>query len=307
MRTARPPAGLVEIQPAYSRLLSSHHRKRFYERLPVLTQPLFEHLDDVKRALIGAKRILLLLDFDGTLAPIVEKPELAKLPEQTSALLLALNAEPRVSIAVISGRSLADLRERIGLELIFAGNHGFEIEGPGLTFHPPDLTGTRLLMLTLANDLSHQLAKIDGVLIENKGPTLSVHYRKVNVKMVATILGTVASVFTPYSRLLELHEGKKVLEIRPRVEWNKGKAAQWILEHVEDGRVIAVCIGDDTTDEDIFRSLPGSISIKVGKEDTAARYRISTPEEVRFFLQEILTVVQNTGCTGSRGTALQSS
>ena len=264
-----------------------------------MTQSLLEHLDDVTRAVTGAARILLLLDFDGTLAPIVERPELAKLPQATRSLLLALDAEPRVSVAVISGRSLADLRKRVGLELIFAGNHGLEIEAPGLTFRPPDLTGTQPLMPTLASDLSKRLAAINGVLVENKGPSLSIHYRNVNDERVADVLDAVTSAWTPHSQLLELHKGKKVLEIRPRVEWNKGKAAQWILEHVGDEGVLPVCIGDDTTDEDIFRALPDSISIKVGEEDTAARYRVSTPEQVRLFLHEILTAVQNAGSANS--------
>jgi len=264
-----------------------------------LTQSLLEHLDDVTRAVTGAARILLLLDFDGTLAPIVERPELAKLPQATRSLLLALDAEPRVSVAVISGRSIADLRERVGLALIFAGNHGLEIEGPGLMFRPPDLTDTLSLMPTLASDLSKRLAAINGVLIENKGPSLSIHYRNVNDERVADVLDAVTSAWTPHSQLLELHMGKKVVEIRPRVEWNKGKAAQWILEHVGDERVLPVCIGDDTTDEDIFRALPDSISIKVGEEDTAARYRVLTPEQVRLFLHEILTAVQNAGSANS--------
>jgi trehalose 6-phosphate phosphatase len=241
----------------------------------------------------SSRRILLLLDFDGTLAPIVERPELAKLPEETRSLLLALNVEPRVTVAIISGRSLADLRRHVGLETIYAGNHGLEIEGRGLTFQSPDISSARPVLAKFASELGGRMTAIHGAFIENKGPTLSVHYRAVEDAQVPLVLNAVESVYAQYARLLEVHHGKKVLEIGPRVGWNKGEAARWILKQFGQEGVLAVCAGDDRTDEDIFKALPDSISIKVGEGATAARYRVLGPLELHGVLQTIYAAVCN--------------
>lgn len=239
----------------------------------------------------SSRRILLLLDFDGTLAPIVERPELAKLPEETRSLLLALNVEPRVIVAIISGRSLADLRQHVGLETIYVGNHGLEIEGRGLTFQSPDISSARPVLAKFASELGGRITAIHGAFIENKGPTLSVHYRAVEDAQVPLVLNAVKSVYAQYARLLEVHHGKKVLEIGPRVGWNKGEAARWILKQFGQEGVLAVCAGDDRTDEDIFKALPDSISIKVGEGATAARYRVRGPLELHGVLQTIYAAV----------------
>jgi trehalose 6-phosphate phosphatase len=258
-----------------------------------LTQPLSEHLDEVRRAVAGSRRILLLLDFDGTLAPIVERPELAKLPEETRSLLFALNAEPRVSVAIVSGRSLADLRQHVGLETIYAGNHGLEIEGRGLRFQSPDISSARPVLAKFASELGGRLTAIHGAFIENKGPILSIHYRATEDAQIPLVLNAVESVYVRYTDVLELHHGKKVLEIGPRVRWNKGEAALWILKQLGQDGVLAVCAGDDRTDEDIFVALPDSISIKVGEGATAARYRVLGPVEMHGVLQTIYAAVRD--------------
>jgi len=259
---------------------------------PTSTRLILEHLDEIRQTAGNARRILLLLDFDGTLAPIVESPGLAKLPEQTRSLIIKLNQEPRVTVAIISGRALSDLRQRIGLDLIYAGNHGLEIEGPGLHFQAPDLSHARLALDKAASDLAVRLQSVDGVLIENKGASLSIHYRRAAPSSIPVILSAVESACAPYAHLVELHHGKKVFEVRPNVKWNKGTAAQWILRQLGDEGILPVCIGDDKTDEDIFRALPASISIKVGDGPTAARYRVSSSDQVRDVLQEIYALVK---------------
>ena len=96
-----------------------------------------------------------------------------------------------------------------------------------------------------------------------------------------------------YPDLLELHYGKKVLKVRPKVKWDKGKAAPWILQHAADKNTLLICVGDDETDEDIFQALPFSIAIRVGDEATAARYRVSNPDQVRAVLYEIDAPIAN--------------
>jgi trehalose 6-phosphate phosphatase len=250
--------------------------------------PLLEHLDEVKQALMAAPQILLVLDFDGTIAPIVETPELAKLPEATRSVLDLLNREPGVTLAIISGRALADVKRRVGIDLIYAGNHGLEIEGPGMSFRYPGLAKTEPILDKIAVDLAEGLKSIRGVLIENKRSSLSIHFRQVDDSKIPLVLKAVESACIPSEDSVELHGGKKVLEVRPKVDWNKGKAVEWILRQVGAEGTLPICIGDDKTDEDMFRALPSSVSIKVGSEPTTARYRVSDPDEVRFILYEIL-------------------
>lgn len=257
-----------------------------------MTRLLSEHFDEVRQAIVGARRILLLLDFDGTLAPIVERPEMAKLSRETLSLLARLNREPRATTAIISGRALFDLKQRVGMNLIYAGNHGLEIEGHGLNFEHPSLPHARPVIGRLASDLADALGPIDGVFVENKGLSLSIHYRRTDDSRIAEVVRVVESARAPYAYWVDLRYGKKVLEVRPKVQWDKGKAALWILRHLGDEGVLPVCMGDDATDEDIFQSLPISISIKVGDEPTAARYRVPGPDEVFAILQRICAWIE---------------
>jgi len=248
---------------------------------------LLEHLDEVKYALRSARHVFLVLDFDGTIAPIVQTPELAQLPEDTRSILNCLNGERFVTLAVVSGRALADVRRRVGIDLIYAGNHGLEIEGSGISFRYPGLVVTESILGTIASGLAAALQSVEGVLIENKGSTLSIHVRRVDEAEVPLVCEAVESACLPFQGSVELHSGKKIFEVRPKVDWNKGKAVEWILRQLDIDGTLAICIGDDKTDEDMFRALPSSLSIKVGSEPTAARYRVSDTNEVRIILHEM--------------------
>jgi trehalose-phosphatase len=120
------------------------------------------------------------MDYDGTLTPIVERPELAKLPEETCKLLQHLTTRPHFTLGIISGRALADLKALVNLKgILYAGNHGFEIEGPGLSFISPIADEIKPLIRILRQVLNMGVSTIKGVLVEDKGVTLSVHYRQV--------------------------------------------------------------------------------------------------------------------------------
>jgi trehalose 6-phosphate phosphatase len=126
------------------------------------TQPLLEHLPAIAKSLHRAPHILLFLDFDGTLAPIVEDPGMARMPTDTREALSLIALDPKISLAIISGRALSDLRLRVGLDnLIYAGNHGLEISGPGLAFIEP-VAAERLKAL---GELSRHLTCASGCAI----------------------------------------------------------------------------------------------------------------------------------------------
>jgi trehalose-phosphatase len=258
-----------------------------------LTDLLSRHFAEVQDAVRRARHILLLLDFDGTLTPIVARPELAVLPEEVRGLLRDLHAQQQVQVAVISGRALADLQQRVGLDVIYAGNHGLEIEGQGLHFQGPDLAHSTTALQSVITELLDQLGPIAGALLENKGATLSIHYRSVEESRVPEVVRMVEATCATHADVLEVHHGKMVLEVRPRVQWNKGEAARWILEQVGPADTLVISMGDDRTDEDIFKALPGSISIKVGDGATAARYRVANPAEVQDVLARLVALARH--------------
>lgn len=232
-------------------------------------------------------RLVLLLDFDGTLAPIVARPELAAiLPGARSAMLNLLDAG--ADVAIVSGRGLADARGRVGVHRVaYAGNHGMEIDGPGVERIHPDAAVARPVLERIAAALRPELADVEGAIIEDKGLTLSVHYRLVESGQTERVRQSVTRV-VGREPAVRLTEGKKVLEVRPRVEWDKGRAVLFLLDHLQPAAGVPVLyIGDDTTDEDAFRALAGrrggGEGVVVGNPppaSTAARSYLRSPEEV---------------------------
>ncbi len=245
----------------------------------------------------GSRHIVLLTDYDGTLTPIVERPELAVLPERTRELLQRISRQRRVTLGIISGRALSDLRQKVGLpHVIYAGNHGLEIEGPDLSFIHPLAEEFRPMFRLIYQMLSKAFGGSPAVLVEHKGLTLTVHYRLVESdKEVEKVRGTFNAIVAGARALgkVKTTSGKKVLEVRPPVDWHKGKAVQLILKKYARGGnhsgTMVVYLGDDLTDEDAFRFVDkaNGISVFVGEETEApaAGYYLKSPAEVQEFLE----------------------
>jgi trehalose 6-phosphate phosphatase len=259
-----------------------------------VSQAALQHLGAIGSWAGAAGELLLLLDFDGTLSPIVEHPDKAWLPTETRALLAELQERPGVTLSVVSGRALDDLRRRIELDVIYAGNHGLEISGRGLHFREPQAEALRAPLAALCRVLETELQSIPGILVENKGLTASVHYRNVALEQQPAVADGAARAIADDSRF-ELRTGRMIVEIRPRVDWDKGSAAAWIRAQL--GRPAAVfCAGDDRTDEDLFRCVPDGVSVKVGFAGaTAARFHVSDPAELNLVLRTVADAVAGRG------------
>ena len=255
---------------------------------------------EVVGQLQSAQHILFLTDYDGTLTPIVERPELANLPDSTRRLLRALVRQRHVTVGIISGRALVDLRNRVAISgIIYAGNHGLEIEGPGVTFVNPLAEEMRPILRIMHQVLSRALRSIRGVVVEDKGLTLSVHYRLVEVGKTEEVKSLFERIVGGARALgkVRITSGKKVYEVRPAVDWDKGKAIRLLMKkYGRGGRtsgLLPVYLGDDLTDEDGFRAIEkygSGISVFVGEanRDTAARYFLRSPAEVEKFLSTLL-------------------
>ncbi len=251
------------------------------------SQPLFDNLSNVASAIGAASHIILFLDFDGTLAPIVQIPAEAKMPAATSKILETLARRKDLSPVIVSGRALLDVRARVGLlDLIYAGNHGLEISGPGVNFVEPGAAQRIKALGDLYRHLRTRLREIPGVEIENKVLTASVHYRRATPQAREQAREIVHSGVASMENLFWVARGHQVFEVRPRVDWHKGTAVRWIQEASGWGDALAIYVGDDVTDEDAFPVLTDGITVSVGNSvETTARYFLEHQHNVPTFLE----------------------
>jgi trehalose 6-phosphate phosphatase len=267
-----------------------------------MIRSLFDALPEVKLQVVLAPHLLLCLDFDGTLAPFVDDPAQAGLPRKAHDALAALARHENVSVAIVSGRERADLQARVGIPgVIYAGNHGLEISGHGFIFVEPIATGYRNPLARLAADLTTRLQPLAGAFVEDKGLTLSVHFRQLAVADYEQVRSIVHAALASTSHPFVLSSGDKVFEIRPRVDWNKGNVVGWIKEQLHQPDAVVIYMGDDVSDEDAFAVLPGGITVKVGDASaTRARYHVQGPAEVHRFLDWLAQSMSAASCPATR-------
>ncbi len=244
-------------------------------------------ISEVKDRLRTAKWVSLFLDFDGTLVPIASHPMEPQLDPDTAQTLKLISSQGNLALTIISGRAVEDLYCRVRLEgLIYAGNHGLEIFGRGLRFVEPLASSRREELAALCRDLAAKLRPVAGAIVEHKGLTASVHFRLAASADVPEIQTAVYEAVSRYGSLFRVNPGRKVLEIVPRTDWHKGAAVRWINSHLGEKPDLSIYVGDDTTDEDAFCTLPEAITIKVGRSGsvTSARYQLPDPPAVHEFL-----------------------
>lgn len=257
---------------------------------------LFNLLEEVINRVKYSSHVILLLDYDGTLVPICKEPSLAKLSLEEKKLLRILSGIPWLSVGIISGRSLKEIRRLVGVEgLFYAGNHGFEILFRGTVWVHPEFESFKSRLKGVARELKRSTKGIDGILVEDKKVTVSVHYRKVTQKSPGSILKIVSKVLESYPEIFTVTRGKKVYEVRPNIEWDKGKAVARLSRLLGfKTKPLIIYVGDDQTDEDAFRVLEGDdISIRVGyKKSSKARYFCKGSGEILRLLEQ-MTLLRN--------------
>lgn len=242
------------------------------------------------------KTILLFLDYDGTLTPIAQTPSDAVLPPENKRLLHDLARYPRCQVVVISGRAMVDLKQMVDVQgITYIANHGWEMEDPSMDLKSQLPADTVSAMEHIKNELILKLSGVKGVLIEDKGGTLSVHYRQVSLNQVPLVKKIIDHTCDPFLQInsVKILLGKKVLEIIPPIMWNKGEAALWLFKKQEiikgRGQILPVYIGDDTTDEDAFEALKNKgITVFVGAPKfSVAEYCLAGPQEATLILKHM--------------------
>jgi alpha,alpha-trehalase len=250
------------------------------------------HFDDLSRRVVDGTPAVF-LDYDGTLTSIVDRPELAVLAPQMRRALGTLAG--CCTVAVVSGRDRAEIEALVDLTSVsYAGSHGFDIAGPN-GLHLEHEAGVRAASaLDHATDqLDRALSGTPGSLVERKRFAVAVHYRLVLPHDRARVFDAFRHVASQHQELAST-EGKMVLELRPRVSWDKGAAVLWLLEalKLDTPNVFPLFLGDDVTDEDAFRVVKRhGAGILVAEEPRAsqATYSLKNPQEVQLFLERLTT------------------
>ncbi len=252
---------------------------------------IFDQWGSLNKRLTRSRHIFLCLDFDGTLSAIKPTPRQAVLTPAARRLLKRLSACRGVSLGVISGRGLEDLKRKVGIkQIIFAANHGLEIEYHNKYFVCPGAKRFVKILARAAKQLNRKSRYFAGAVLEAKGLSLSLHYRRVPKQKLVVLRKIFFSTIKPYQdrAQIKLTFGKKVWEARAAIDWDKGRALLWLMQRLKPKVDLAVFIGDDLTDEDGFRAVNkiGGISVRVmPKKGSSAKYYLKGTAEVKKFLK----------------------
>ena len=275
--------------------------------------PLWDAWEEIRKSIRKHDRLVLLADFDGTLAHITHLPRLASLPARVRRLLSAISRQG-VVVGVVSGRELDDIRSRVGVRGIwYVGTHGFSLYSPaGKAVHLVSPVQRRTVARVAAR-MNRRLRHREGIVVESKDAAVAVHYRNASPEDAAEAIAVARQIEQETPRLRSLY-GKKVVELLPATRISKWTAARSILEqsgeqssahgdrNIESNgkrrngarkergaeQPLIFYLGDDKTDEAVFERLDG-ISIAVGKRDgTHARYFLESPADVQRFLGRVL-------------------
>lgn len=267
-----------------------------------MSQPLAlpSALDPKQGALpyLRGRRLAVFLDYDGTLTPIVARPELAVMSDAMREVVRKLATH--CPVAIVSGRDRVDVQHLVRLQMLYyAGSHGFDISGPQGA--PIQHRVGEEFVATLDDTemaLHRHLSHIEGVLIERKAFSIAVHVRQVSTYLEQEVESQIDALLSREPKLRK-GRGKKVFELQPAIAWDKGQAVRWLLctLGLEAPTVTPLYIGDDVTDEDAFQVFASTnrglgILVTEAPRPTAAQFVLRHPDEVQRFLQQLLFQVE---------------
>jgi trehalose 6-phosphate phosphatase len=250
------------------------------------------------RERLAGRQPAVFLDYDGTLTPIVDRPENAVISEGMREAVRGLAG--RCTVCVVSGRDRPVVQSLMRVDdLVVAGSHGFDIWSPeGGAIEHQAAAGSEELLERVTSRLRDELDPIEGALIEPKKASVAVHYRLVSEEERPAVEAVVERLLAEYAEELKVTPGKMVYELQPKLDWDKGKAVLYLLGALDLDRddVVPFYIGDDITDEHAFEALSGrGIGVFVGRADdpevggrtTAADFVLDSTEEVERFLDTL--------------------
>lgn len=264
-----------------------------------MTKPVFQHLSQLQKKIIKSNQILLFLDYDGTLVCFQNRPEEVHTPEKVKKILTELTHMSKITVVIISGRTLQELKMLLPLPgLHYAAVHGLVIDlANGELRYWDKAKDVRSLLENIQHQIKSNLKMQKGLVIEDKEISLAFHYRLIPEAETDNTIATIINIAKQLDKTnsLNIIHGEKVIELRPK-GWHKGNAVEYLLSTlVSSKHVLPIYIGDDTTDEDAFKQLNDKgITIYVKnheKKATSASYYLSSHKEVISFLEAMVNVI----------------
>jgi trehalose 6-phosphate phosphatase len=248
----------------------------------------------VRRDLGAGRHVKLFFDYDGTLVPICKTPQAALPSDSLRELLKRTASSPCTDVSLVTGRALKDIRAMLGIRgITYIANHGFQVSAPGSRWEHPEAVKLLPALRRIRLHLNSLLGDWKGVIVEDKRFTLSVHYRLIEAGSAGSLSRMIAGIVSEHHGHFRITKGKKVLEIRPNVPWDKGHAVLMALESAKlPDEPLAIYFGDDRTDEDAFNALRRrGVTVRVGRRAaSAARYFVKDTREVHRFLRDFAAV-----------------
>lgn len=239
-------------------------------------------------------RLVVLSDFDGTLASFDVDPAAPRLSIETRRALATLAARPNVTVGLVSGRRVDDLEQRTQLppHVYLAGLHGLEIRHGAAAWRHPDLGESHELADQVATAIGEAVGHVPGVKLEHKGVSITVHVRAVDERLRQDVLRTAMEAARSWlaSGALKSLDASEAVELLPNIPWTKGDAVRWIVKDIErHANESAWCVffGDDVTDEDAFRAIERGLTVVVGQRPSRARLRLNSPSDVAAVLAHV--------------------
>ncbi len=248
-----------------------------------MSKYLFDFLSDIRK--FSREKFILFLDYDGTLVPFVSDPSKAVPDGGMVELLEKLTAKKDLGVVIVTGRPVEYIRKNLEIGRVgVIGMHGMELEGMG----ERGMEKYR----EIVGEVEKKVGNLEknGIIFENKEYSIVLHYRGAEKEEAITAKKQFLEICAPYKDAMEILEGSKVYELRPK-GWDKGKGIERCMERKGIGKCIYV--GDDVTDEDAFQFIRESgkgIGVVVGKKDTLAKYHIQNTEEVGKFMEWLCSI-----------------
>ena len=239
-------------------------------------------------------RLVVLSDFDGTLASFDVDPSTPRLSDEIRRTLETLASRHDVTVGLVSGRRLDDLQRRTELpaHVYLAGLHGLEIRYQNHDWRHPALVESRDVSDRVASAITAAIGDVAGAKLEHKGVSLTVHVRAVDPARRQHVLHDAIDAARPWldSGVLKLLEASEAVELLPNIAWTKGDAVRWIVGDIESRvqqKAWCIFFGDDVTDEEAFRAVRDGLTVVVGQRPSRARLRLNSPADVAAVLSGV--------------------
>ena len=252
-----------------------------------MSRDVFEAIPEIGDRIGHAPYCLICIDFSGSLEDDLCSPEAALAHHRLKRMLTSLVERPGASVAVISGKDRGELHKCFGIRgMIYLGNYGLEISGPGQIFVEPTAIEKSAELTELGNLLRAKLEAIPEATVENKGLTLRVQFAKVSTENAEALRHIVHTALAASNHPFQLTIGTGFFDIRPRTQWDKGAAIALVKDQIGQPDPLVIYLGQSAASENSFAGFADAVTVQIGGgPDSVAQFQIDPPDRLTDFLE----------------------